>query len=234
MSAFGDHPTDCQDFRSPSLKQKRNKTRSAKYSNFRTTKPGQLEIPHYFAPKSLDPYCGFEYNWPADLSTCTVLPRLSKRQLYEATQEAATHQEWWRLPSGGNRFSHKEAENRRGTNEAKKQAAGFLKAGGYKGPCWDGAMDTHLDCPELLDEYLVCFDLCYFCGWLPEPDDHNILEPTIDFGTLVDVALEKRVRNMRKNLEEGGWVEVDQEVEWSEVDGEDLLSLAGFSDWEES
>jgi hypothetical protein len=126
-----------------------------------------------------------------------------------------------------------ETEIRRGTKAARQEAFSYEKYEGFKGVYWDGGMDTIWDHPDLLEHYLDWFDCCKDCYWWEALDDEQVMpEDTVDYGALVDVALEKRAKGMKRSLDEAGWIEVDGEDEWS--DGEDVHSVMGFSDWEDA
>jgi hypothetical protein len=230
MSRFGSHQLDCHDFRSPSVKRKRNNTYKSKYNNFGHTKSGQMNTPHYVEPAG--PHsAGSGWNWPADLSSCAIVPGLSKRELYQEAQTAAEFENWTRFSRKcfirWGRGSH----DKSGSKSAKREAAGYLKDGGFKGRCRDGFMDTRWDCPELLDRYPDCFDSCCdWCYWRPHPDEQVIPGPAVDFGELVDAAMETRAKRMKRTLDADGWVEVEEQDDWSEVDSDDIASMVGLSE----
>lgn len=231
MSAFGNDPSDFQDFRGPSLKRKRNKDHSMKHRALRDIKSGRIEIANY-----LDIKQPFDYSKPSRwIASATPAPALSRRELFDAAQEAGRRN--WRCSCSWCR--PKDGSARR---EAKRDAGLCMKDSRGRRKYWYGDEDTTWDYPPPIEEQVDWFDCHMFCYWYDwdRSGDSGVCGTLGGFGVLVDRALETRAGRMRLDLDRAGWVEVDgdngvlvgeevgtdEDDDWIEVDSDGRLFLS--------
>jgi hypothetical protein len=197
-----------KDLRSASLDSKRDRSRRAKYNNFSTTTPGQLNEPHWYHPYRL---LNMDYYTPVYNSSCSALacsegsivPRLTKRQFFQLSQNGRNRHR--ASPDRQMGWYIKETEVRRGTKAAKKA-------------CREWQSEWHDERLEALDE-----SIRWHLGDHLSIDEVEAAETyagvvhSVDVSAMLDKAESEWLAERKRELARLGWVDAwDDENWWSE------------------
>jgi hypothetical protein len=193
---------------------------------------GQLSAAHYELERQGPNYRLCWPTWPANFDECPVV-KLNKNQLYlEAKVTAPTRQRFQCWCCGSERT--KEARRQQVAAKLEAQAwaknkwhSDFAAQKGQDIPCYDevALMDAEEARWSELSPCIWCCDQFSEDEYYPVHWDRDASPSpaeTLDFNTLIDVALEKRNQAVRAEFEQLGWSEIGSdyahspEVDWAD------------------
>ncbi|KAI9777183.1 MAG: hypothetical protein M1839_009026 [Geoglossum umbratile] len=184
-----------KDLRSPSVPSRRDAERNDKYYHWRVVKPGQLGTPHYAADYAGGvPWAIF----PADLKKASVVT-LDKRNLYREAQDSRPPTYSRSIPDNWPR----DIRQHFGKRETADAIAHDRDGGRFRYEDEMADIDAYeggLDCPVCELESLI---------YETEVVDEIERKKREEMGILLDGAVEKFRRKLRRGVELEGWNYID-------------------------